>query len=698
MGRYLIPLAWAVVWAILAGCRLDTGTPPPICDPDAARGCTCQDGATGEQRCKSDGSGWRDCSCPVPGEGEGEVLRVEVKATPEFTEQVDPSERLGLTLLMFPMTTEYLRSPKHIYETVSWVDLRAQEIYGPRAETVALPLVPPPDAQLEGPAAEQTYLVALVRASHMNGRRAKSDGILGLAPMTYVIYRDGTWTRMCIGGSPEEGFTMSPCESTEPVTMEAGIFRRRSIHLTVTFTTPDVCFPDQCTMGLDVKGASGWRCPVVVDLQENGAFIGEDADEKLKGLVEDPVVAGKPMLLNLHGASVPSGWNCDVGAGQEFGDACLAMAMDTTLIWLKGLLPALWLQGTPLPPGFSLVDDVSFFQHPVLTEVETVELESGNASGCDFFPMDDALSFEEDLDVAGRARISHPIKAACSGLDLDVELVPRGKAVELLETVHLDREIVSRSGACCWQVTAVLDRLSGGYQHGIIKIYQAWNDGRVLGKVYETFLALGRGNSFYPREAGSVIFDQVGDCFEALLPPPCGFGNLARRAAGLPSDVGCDSNEAHNPGLCPRDCGVEPRDDDGDWCGDGLCDAIEQWEMSCPEDCGELCGNGVCNIKDGEARSCPQDCTLDCASRSCEDLDGYFCQGDCVRCGDWICSIGEMGQLHDGTRRTTCPEDCWKGGGVVCGDDRCSESEKDSCPNDCFPYVARWVQSGGSWR
>ena len=54
-------------------------------------------------------------------------------------------------------------------------------------------------------------------------------------------------------------------------------------------------------------------------------------------------------------------------------------------------------------------------------------------------------------------------------------------------------------------------------------------------------------------------------------PHPCG-------------DNVCDQVEQNNPRLCPRDC--EERPADYDWCGDGLCDALERHRSSCPSDCG----------------------------------------------------------------------------------------------------------------
>jgi len=44
----------------------------------------------------------------------------------------------------------------------------------------------------------------------------------------------------------------------------------------------------------------------------------------------------------------------------------------------------------------------------------------------------------------------------------------------------------------------------------------------------------------------------------------------------------CDEFERQNPNLCPRDCREAPP---GGWCGDGICDALERDDLSCPEDC-----------------------------------------------------------------------------------------------------------------
>lgn len=49
-------------------------------------------------------------------------------------------------------------------------------------------------------------------------------------------------------------------------------------------------------------------------------------------------------------------------------------------------------------------------------------------------------------------------------------------------------------------------------------------------------------------------------------------------------DGQCDDVETKNPKLCPRDCGAD-KPADGDWCGDGICDALEEDKGTCAKDC-----------------------------------------------------------------------------------------------------------------
>jgi len=69
----------------------------------------------------------------------------------------------------------------------------------------------------------------------------------------------------------------------------------------------------------------------------------------------------------------------------------------------------------------------------------------------------------------------------------------------------------------------------------------------------------------------------VDDGIKPTTPPPgetdhpCGDGQ-------------CDDEETKNPKLCPRDCGVETPAG-GDWCGDGICDALEEDKGTCAKDC-----------------------------------------------------------------------------------------------------------------
>jgi hypothetical protein len=149
-------------------------------------------------------------------------------------------------------------------------------------------------------------------------------------------------------------------------------------------------------------------------------------------------------------------------------------------------------------------------------------------------------------------------------------------------------------------------------------------------------------------------------------------------------DGQCEDGESQE--SCPEDCGG-----DQFGCGDGVCEAWEQW--TCPEDCeepqGPECGNGEC--EEGETEdSCPADCgggggggggQAGCGDGECEIWEQWTCPEDCEdapggpECGNGECEEGEGAE--------TCPEDC-KAEGVECGNGKCEKGEsEENCAADC---------------
>jgi hypothetical protein len=61
----------------------------------------------------------------------------------------------------------------------------------------------------------------------------------------------------------------------------------------------------------------------------------------------------------------------------------------------------------------------------------------------------------------------------------------------------------------------------------------------------------------------------------------------------------CDGPESEQPDLCPRDCQDKPTQG-RDWCGDDICDALEQRTRSCPKDCEGTRMHGPPDVQEGE--------------------------------------------------------------------------------------------------
>ena len=60
---------------------------------------------------------------------------------------------------------------------------------------------------------------------------------------------------------------------------------------------------------------------------------------------------------------------------------------------------------------------------------------------------------------------------------------------------------------------------------------------------------------------------------------------LAPEEQTIPCGDGeCDDAEKQDASLCPRDC-AKTAPAGGDWCGDGICDALEEHKGDCAKDC-----------------------------------------------------------------------------------------------------------------
>ena len=120
-------------------------------------------------------------------------------------------------------------------------------------------------------------------------------------------------------------------------------------------------------------------------------------------------------------------------------------------------------------------------------------------------------------------------------------------------------------------------------------------------------------------------------------------------------------------------------DDDGGYCGDGICQVDYEDEVNCPEDCVTYtCGNGVCEVYYGENDgNCYDDCN---ETYICDDFDYWLstCYPACTI--DWDCEAGYnsygAADRDDLAFCATCLADDAQEG--VC-DAGCTTSTNESC-------------------
>lgn len=191
---------------------------------------------------------------------------------------------------------------------------------------------------------------------------------------------------------------------------------------------------------------------------------------------------------------------------------------------------------------------------------------------------------------------------------------------------------------------------------------------------------------------GESAVENDGDA--TFCPQDCSSSNCGDGICDALENFSCQPNDP-NCIACPQDC--------NNTCGDGTCEGTES-PQSCPQDCGVTCGDGNCER--GETpESCPQDCRSTCGDFSCQpDERVESCPVDCQECGDGICSDTSSHpdpNLAGRENANTCAIDC-----DLCGDGICGRSEvltdeeadpdnedplrrKVKCERDC------WVPNDG---
>lgn len=108
-------------------------------------------------------------------------------------------------------------------------------------------------------------------------------------------------------------------------------------------------------------------------------------------------------------------------------------------------------------------------------------------------------------------------------------------------------------------------------------------------------------------------------------------------SSGLPNG-GCTA-----PEECDEFCGCH---DPNELCGNGVCDAEQGEETTCPQDCPSTCGDGICNRTAGEATTCPEDCATNAcceANNGCPSEERYSCPGPCCCCPAGAVCVGSAG-------------------------------------------------------
>ncbi|MFO0615548.1 MAG: hypothetical protein U0414_23340 [Polyangiaceae bacterium] len=109
----------------------------------------------------------------------------------------------------------------------------------------------------------------------------------------------------------------------------------------------------------------------------------------------------------------------------------------------------------------------------------------------------------------------------------------------------------------------------------------------------------------------------------------------------------------------------------GPFCGNGVCDPED--DCSCA-DCPAQCGDGCCQATEDWCH-CPADCKPEmdvCGDACCGPTDPASCPTDCnPTCGDGVC------KSEDGDNCTTCPNECPCPG--LCMDGACLLANGETC-------------------
>lgn len=211
------------------------------------------------------------------------------------------------------------------------------------------------------------------------------------------------------------------------------------------------------------------------------------------------------------------------------------------------------------------------------------------------------------------------------------------------------------------------------------------------------------------QEAGEVCDDggvmdcDAGNCRGDCSAPETGCGD-----GFLCGTEECDDSDLDNGDGCSATCRIEVA---GPRCGDGLCNGTDTCS-NCAADCGPcpVCGNGiqeageVCddgNRTDCDAGGCRGDCSaletgcgdgFLCAPEQCEDRnmasdDGCsaMCENEVTpRCGDNILQVGEECDDNNNFSGDGCSATCRREARPECGDGTCNGTEAcGTCPADC---------------
>ncbi len=532
---------------------------------------------------------------------------------------------------------------------------------------------PPPDQLVvaEDGARTAMYIPALIRAGGTTPPTTVVTGdVYGLARQMIAIYQvngdDRGWTNVCFPAWLLTGEDPGPrvCPD-EPIVLKVDALPRWELGLLASIHFPAPVARGQFYLALRQEYLAAGEPPIRLNSFSAPAVGGRrvSLDVTLPDLRDQNMPGITFGRLMVYGSN---------------GD-CVTAPADGTLVWMESLHPEFWLAGAPLPPGYTLVADSSFDDRPKLVAVD-VSFSATDSSGSVCMPgASGQFSLVTRGLEEGQARMIHyevPVPTGLRDEDFGVELIHRGKALDLVESTQWPG---AGDTTKCARIEVTIGGLNQGLHH--LWVWQSDpGDGGAKNKIADWALMVASGLNFAPRpmmsQELSYVVGKQSICDDA--PPPCGVGNND-------GPWECDVTEQHTWGLCPEDCNELPLDTDdlwpGDFCGDGVCDAIELWEGSCEQDCLPGCGDGQCDTNENEIATCPPDCPYSChgdGREPCLPQDRFYCPEQCrLPCEDEICGLGPGpgGFEH-------CDQECANCVGL----DRC-DPNLPTCVMPCMVYA-----------